>query len=268
MGWYRNSTGIYLYRQPVAVNNVGGSAGSIDVSILVPPGWGHFWSTIRSDGYDVVMCDADGTTELTYQRSGFVYSATGGTLTLQVDAYSAPGEGTCMLWLYYGNSSQSSDPADSGLTISSAKTGSIDQSYPVRHIISMQPENVGRTSPRAEIHTDPLSQEHLYFGPFDSKVLQSRMRFTSSDGSRKELEEIDYVQFGVESSGSEQAAMMDESETRFVLDDKGKLYVKALVKGGTTGTAYMAKLRAYTIGQSSSRTLLGRCRVSVVTLAE
>lgn len=266
MGWYRNSTGIYVYRQPVAVNNVGGSAGSIDISILVPPGWGHFWSSIQSNGYDIVLTDADGTTELTYQRTGF--SAANKTLTLEVDAYSAPGEGTCLLWLYYGNSSQSSDPADTGLAIASAKTGSIDQSYPVRHIVSMSPENVGRTTPRHEFSKDPLAQEHLYFGPFDAKVLQQRMRFTDNDGSRRQLEELDYVQFGVEAATVEQASMMDEAETRFCLDEQGRLFAKCLVKAGSTGTNYMAKLRAYTVGQSSSRTLIGRSRCSVITLSE
>ena len=81
MAWYNSN---FKDRYPVAINVLGGpeSAGNEDVQIVVPKDWDSFWSSIRPDGFDVVLTDSEGN-QLNFQRVGYNYANR--VLTLEAD---------------------------------------------------------------------------------------------------------------------------------------------------------------------------------------
>ena len=104
----------FTYRVPISIPVYvvgGGGATTIDVDVDVPTDWDVFWNNIQSNFYDIKIYSADGSTEIDYQRaSGANFSTR--TLTLQLDDVDIDDQSsTSLVYLYFGDSSASSNPA-------------------------------------------------------------------------------------------------------------------------------------------------------------
>ena len=112
----------YLNRVLVSVDARAG-AGSNDWTCVVPPGFDHFWNNIRSDGWDLRVTLADGTTAVAHDRAaGFNVSTR--TLTLEVQAHTFAAAEMTAAWLYYNQAAIGADTSTT-FTPSSAYTGTI-----------------------------------------------------------------------------------------------------------------------------------------------
>ena len=248
MSWYDSS---WTKRVPIAVDNTSG-ASTIDISCAVPADFG-FWSSVKSDGSDIRLVDADGLTVLTYKVDDWNFSNK--TATVKVDNYSAPSDAaTVLIFMYYGNASASD--AASTFTESSAKTGSIEQICKGRPLIKVGSLQAGRTKPADQLAKGSDETLHVYF---DCEALLNR-RCEKVNGSSRG-EEIDWVKLRVLQNESGVASMYDESKTRFI--DPG--IVKCEITGGSTGSDYTISVR---IGTTQGRVFNPRVLLRVKDVKE
>lgn len=239
MSW---ATSDQLYRLPVSINNVGGAGGAIDWTLDLSTLGDEFWDLVAdtATGYDIVPYDADGSTLLTFDLTGYSYANRTGTI--EVDAYTAPAEGMLCCWLYFGDAGAGDQTAV--VAIAGAKTAYCEPGAPKGRILKAGPERPGSTQPAQEVYKTTADQVFLWWDI--TGLLEQR---TTSDEGSTRYEEPDYAQFGVEAAGSEEAAQFDETYTRFVVSDE-RLWVRTLTKAGTDATGYTARLRLGTsLGQ-------------------
>lgn len=255
---------LYASRQPIAIDNVGGAGGVADIEITIPKRWDEFWEAVESTGYDVLFTDADGVTILTYERTTWTYATRTGVF--QIDNYTLPAEGTCLIWMYFDYSGASD--GSSSFAPGALKNGYIDLQKPNdrQKQVSMASEPKGRSRPSREVHKETATETDLFFGPFGPDVLSAS---TGSYADHSNWEEIDYVQFGVEAATVEQAAEMDETKTRFIQDQDGLVWVKARIKAGTTAADRTAHLKVGTVDPNAlTRVIEKKAYIAVKTLVE
>ena len=248
MTWFDSS---WKHRAPISVDNTSG-ASTIDITCSVPAEWG-FWSTVKSDGTDIRLVDADGSTVLTYKVDDWNYANR--VATLKIDNYAAPSDAAVVLvWVYWGNAAASS--AAGSFTVSSAKTGTIEPICQARPMIKVGHLQPGRTKPTDQLAKAGDETLHVYFDVGD--VLNRRCE--KINGSSRG-EEIDYAILRVLSNESGVASMYDESKTRFI--NPG--IVKCHITGGTSGTDYTISLR---IGTTEGRVFNPRVLLRVKDVKE
>jgi hypothetical protein len=150
------------YRQPISIPIfTGGGATTIDVQVTIPPDWDVFWNNILSNFYDIKIYSADGSTEITYMRATGANFATR-TLQLQMDAVAIDDQSsTSLIYIYFGNSSASGDPASS-FTAGSLKTGYIWLGRPVR-VVTPAIGDTGRTEPTVVFQKEEGEKLDIWF---------------------------------------------------------------------------------------------------------
>lgn len=158
--WYSSS---YPYRVPIVVNGSATAAGTVDVTVTIPPTLARFWTTVLSSGYDVRFTAADGITELAYNRASWTYASKVGVF--DVDGVTHTTSNTMsVVWMYWGYSS-----ATDGSTsppIASALTGYISTlAGPLSPLLSFAPAQVGETTPRVRMQLRTTEERRLWFGP-------------------------------------------------------------------------------------------------------
>ena len=248
MTWFDSR---WKHRAPIAVDNTSG-ASTIDISCSVPAEWG-FWSTVKSDGTDIRLVDADGSTVLTYKVDDWNYANK--IATLKIDNYDAPDAAAVVLiWVYWGNSAASS--AAGSFTVSSAKTGKIEPICQARPVIREGHLQPGRTKPMDQIAKAPDETLHVYF---DVEGLLNRRCEKINGASRGE--EMDYVKLRVLSGSSDQSSMYDEGKTRFIHPG----IIKCHITAGANSTDYIISLR---IGTTEGRVLNPRVLLRVKDVSE
>ena len=107
----------FVRRIPVAVDNTGGAVVNKDVTIALGPTAVAFWDAVDSNGYQIRITAADGVTELRWGRASFDYPNRECTLKVLGDSgsgakWTPPATGMCLLHLYVGNASITTDAAD------------------------------------------------------------------------------------------------------------------------------------------------------------
>lgn len=238
MTWYYDAASATQHgrRASVSVNNTGGSASAIDISITIPKEWDQFWTEInQTDGRDIRICDADGVTVLTYQLVGFTLATR--TLSIEVDGYSAPAGEMCQLWLYWNNAAASS--VAGSFVAAAAKTGTVHICEPAGKRIVATAERFKDQRPRNTLSKH--SSESLYFTLDVGPLLNQRPMPYAFKGHR-ECEEIDYVSYRVLAAGVASGTMIDESLIRFV----GGRYIQLILKAGSDGTGYTVEVTIVT----------------------
>jgi len=260
MSWARvtrsGTTYIPLARWSISLDGNGAPA---DYQIVVPSDH-PFWDTIDSNGYELQVCDSDGYTVISYQLSGFSYSTK--TLAIQIDNYTAVA-GVQQIWLYAGMTG--APTGASVLTITSARSGYLDQSAPALPVLLAAPERPGDTSAAQRVSKQAAEEiwVTLDFGP----ILVQKM-VPTGDSTRKfaAWEEVKTVVYAVYDDASAQAAMVDATSPRIL---EGR-FVRLLIKAGTTATNYTARVTVGTTypDNQTGRTLVRSFQVNVYTVVE
>ncbi len=232
----------YSHRALISVDNVGGSAGTHDITCAVPFSWDEFWDTIQADGDDIRIYDANGETALSYEWAGFSYANRTGTI--EIDDYAGPGEGTYAVWLYYGY-----DAATDGSSVispASAKTGNIVLTDPTKatNRVLGRKENADDEKPRNSMGKSDGTTEFVYIDITD--YLEQR---ADPHNARSGLAGVDYVQWQVLAGDADQAGLYTEGSTRLLEHDK-RTWARVEIKAGTDGTDYTGSLLVYTIDPS------------------
>ena len=229
MSWYDTA---WTHREAIAVDNVSG-ASTIDITCALPSDWG-FWDTVKSDGTDIRICDADGVTLLTYQVNSWNYSAK--PATVQVDAYAAPNDAcVAMVWIYWGNAAASS--AAGSFSADSPKTGNIEPICSLRPVIKAGSLAPGRSKPSDQIAKSTDETMHVNV---DFRGVLNR-RCERVNGSLLG-EELDFIKCEVKLNGVTQSSMIDLTKTRFIQPALVQLYIT----GGDSGSDYTIAIRAST----------------------
>lgn len=234
-------------RMPLAVNNWGGDNAGVDVTLTIPPSFERFWSTVKSNGYDVRFCGPDGTAARAFKRTSWDYATK--TAVLELDAVPSKA-GTLVLWLYWGNAN-AVDGATSP-TISTPKTASLFFGVPAGPLIVARPEAPTATSARTLV-AKASAEELLVWWDFRSRLMSARIPSAGSRG----LEGIAFVTAidAQNTSEASQAGMLDNGKT-VVLGG----VVGTWLKAGTSASAYSLICRVET---SLGRVLEARGRLQV-----
>lgn len=255
MGHLRISDTVRL-RQCLAItvdNSAGPAAVALDVDITIPKDCDPFWDAIDSSGNNLRVTAADGVTLVTYDvddGAGGAFDATNRLGRIRVDGMTIPTgtAGIFLLWLYF-------DPADSdgatnisdgssAVTMADIATGYIDLDEPTGPWwTEYQPQILRSTNPRDARHKGPSEQVYVWFR-LDRVLAKSQY---ASEGSKRR-EELYYASMAVlDTSGADQTSMYDLSANRFVWHARTRtMWLKCLVKAGTTNTRYTAAPAVHT----------------------
>jgi hypothetical protein len=236
MAWHDEA---FLRREAITVLNSAGTA-TPDVTISIPLDWDEFWDNIDASGNEIRVCHPNGYTVLDYEWTAFNSSTRQGTLV--IDEYPAPGNAAdeaCLAWLYYKSSSTQGD-ASTTTTITSAETGVIDLSRP-SYIggAALRPQP-GSTRPGIVMQKDPDEQLHVWLD-----ITPALLDRRGVLGGRKMWEEPWSVEVtGTTAAGSPFTTLVDATRLRWVEDlTRGarRMFLKAFVKAGASGTNYQAE---------------------------
>ena len=234
MTWYDKS---YKKRQAIGVDIFGGSgsAATVDIEVQIPKDWDQFWDEIRSDMLDVVVTDPKGSILSFARKSGANYADR--TLTLQIDSYSSNHDNSMnMLWLYYGDATETTDHTTS-VTISSAKDGHILLESPYARVVPGISGQSATDAPITSFNKSSVDEIDVFF--LTNGLLGKRL---ANYNERVTFEEIDYVQvFSYDSSGTNASGRYDTSDTRI-----GNFFVRARYKAGDSGTDYAVAIEIFT----------------------
>ena len=245
----------FTYRVPIAIpvfTTGGGGATNVDVQVQIPPDWDVFWTNIQSNFFDIKVYTANGESAINYQRQTGANFANR-NLTLELDAVAVDDQSsTSLVYLYFGDSSASSDPSSS-VTISSAVTGTIWIGRPVR-LVKPSLNNSGRTEPEVVFTKQADEKIDIWF---DVRSLLSA--YIDPFNGRLGYEAIQRVQpKSLDSSGNDNDGRYQKNDTFFL---NGYASIRAV--GGSSGTDYAVGLDIFTtIGQ----TLKVRCLLKVQNL--
>ena len=253
MSWYSSS---WAKRAPIAVDNTGGSSGGADVTITIPPGFDDFWDNVAVNGYDVIITGSDGATLTTFKRLTWTPGSKQGVL--QVDNYVLTASTMQLLWLYWQGDS-TSDLAGS-FTASTPKTGYVTTTGPGPVRIRSQHQRPGATLPAQPIAKGSGETLDVWWS---TRQLLTMRRQPSANSLVEE--EIDRVAIQVLSSGSDQASMHSDADTRFVETNDRQLYVRTRLAAGADDTDYTPEL---SITTTDGQILKPRCLLQVRNVDE
>ena len=94
----------WLYRQKITFTNAASADNLAAFPVLVSPASGNdVYLKAKANGYDLRFVDADGTTNLNYERVGFDTTAKTAEIWVNVPQIDS-GSNTDYIWMYYGNS--------------------------------------------------------------------------------------------------------------------------------------------------------------------
>ncbi|MFT5683866.1 MAG: hypothetical protein ACI8RZ_004798 [Myxococcota bacterium] len=230
------------FQTPIAVEISTGTFGSTevnqDVQVTIPVDWDHFWENTRSDFFDVVLTDVDGTTKLTFARVGPPDHGSR-VLTLNIQDWDAPsGKAVCLLWLHYGDSSAATDPAP-GATVSSPLTASITLAKPGGWLATHSAPRSGRNQ---DVWTKRSTEIRDLWVRFPG-MAQRRSKSRGVVG----LEWLSYVKIDLfDATPTAQPSLSDLGRFRFV----GSQFVRVDLRAGLSGTTYAVTVTATTnLGQ-------------------
>jgi hypothetical protein len=246
MSWYSGRT----VRFPVAVDKLTAGTTAIDLTFDIPADLIEFWAEVASDKSDIRVTDADGLTNLTWQASAWSHSATGGTATIQVDAWTPPAEDCiALIWIYAGGGDTTNEGS---FTASAPRTGTVWSCGIDGPVAQASTGLVGATRPTQVVgkSTDETLMIWLDVG---ARLAPRPVAFNGT----KDCEEIESITYTVELAGADQSALYDETAVRF--DRRG--LVRLQVQAGTVDTEYTV---SPVITTTNGRTLNPRLILSVI----
>lgn len=255
MAWYKPA-GVWRRRVAISIEIPGGGTTTVDVNVTIPREWDDFWDTIDSSGNELRVVYVDGITVVNYDvdnGSGGAFDKTNRLGRIQIDGITVPNvEAILVLWLYYDSASTQGD-GSTAVVIAAARSGFIELARPSGHVLSHMPQTPGLSRPRNTIHKAAAEQTHVWIR-YDHAVEQRVM----PGNSAAQHEEPLYATVGVENtSGVDQTSMYTQNLGRFVWF-RNRLFFRATVLAGTTGTNYtiVSTLRTVAPGASSVQRII------------
>ena len=233
MAWYSSD---YKNRYPVAINVLGGpeTGGAHDVRIVVPKDWDDFWNNIRSDGFDIILTDANGNQQV-FTRSTFNFANRSLTLDGQ-NCFFLNQNSISLMYIYFNNPAQSTDLSGT-FVVSTPKLGTLTFGRPSQYAIGNLIQQQGNETPVATFQK--TEDEEIYIWFRIGSLLSKRI---SPYNEHIEYEEVGYVQVeSLDNTGTDDINRYTESDTRYIPG-----WVGAKFKGGTNNTSYTLNVKVVT----------------------
>ena len=242
----------WSYRVPISVDmSALSESGTNDATVVLDATWDHFWATIDTDGDEIRVTAADGTTAATYQWQAGTFSKASKTGTIDIDnaPYSyAPS--VTKLFLYYGNSGAASGAGS--VQLSSAKTGYIDL-LASANLVRVAGESPGALVPRITL---PCTKTSVMPITLDlSGVLRRRCQST---GGRTLAEELLEAKATVNDTDDQPvASVVSAGGTRYLscfrqIGQFVQFWIDGSAAGIADGSDYVLDATIYT---TNSRTI-------------
>jgi hypothetical protein len=231
----RDAGGLWPKRFPISFWT-GASSGTKDGTFVIPPDFGGFWSGIDAAGYEIRVTNENGSSQMVFKRSAYVYADR--SITLQIEDVPVTAATTKLMWVYWGQNGASR--ADTTPTIEAPITGVITNLRPRAPTVTFGPERVGAPNPSQSVSKAVGDVQDVWWN------LAGLLSPSASDdlGSTS-AEEVDRVLFAVYDADSEQAAMIDADQSAFV-ELLGVLYVRTRWKAGSAAGVYTLRLTVTT----------------------
>lgn len=248
MTWYDSS---FKQRKAVAVDSSATGDGTVqqkDVEIQIPVDWDLFWNNIRSDFFDVICVDIEGTILSFARKAGASFANR--SLTLQIDDLDTKTLAVNQVYVYFANPDQSSDLSVS-VSIVGPLVGYIDLSRPSGMIVSQPMQRPPTSEPQTAFVKATTDEIDVYFAV--GNIFNVR---ANPYNARLGLEDIHYINIvSLDNLGNNDTGRYDETKTRFIGG-----YVRARAKGGSNNTDYALVCRVVT---SETQQIDIRCLIQV-----
>lgn len=243
MSWrHENLTGTWTpwgHRRALTVECSAKTASPVDVSFVIPSAWDSFWENIDAAGAELRVCDADGSTLLSYDVTatgggGFDRAARDGLIQVDGLAVTIDGGNARLrtIWLYYGLAS--APDASSAVTIASASAAKMESGLPRSRVLNFGPEDVGATQPRAR--TAKTSGESIFVYLDVTDLLRRSSESMAGSLALEEVAEIGRT-LDVKNGASSNPGMYDHAKNR-VQEVAGRTFIRLYLTGGADGTDY------------------------------
>jgi len=253
MSRYADPSGTnHLRRESISVNNIGGAAAAVDVTITISKTWDTFWTEInQTDGRDIRVVDPDGTITA-YRLATFNLSTR--TCVIEVDGYVAPAGQMFQLFLYWNNTAASAQ--SSTFVGASMKTGYVNSCAPPGRIFVAGHERHRDTKPRNVVSKG--ADESVYLSVDFGGLLTRR---SAPYAGYRDCEEISYASYVVLQADSPVGALIDAAKLRII----GGRYVQVYLTAGTSGTEYTVVV---TVVTNEGQTFVKRMWLAVQNVDE
>ncbi len=238
MSWYTDGSTTWQRRMAISViDPAGGSPGSYDVSLTLGVQHAEFWSKVQSDGYDIIVTQSDGITEIPHARGTWIYASK--TAQIDIDnAGLARGSSKArihLLWIYYDTADVVASDPETPFTPSSALTACCwPGKVRLGAALTIPPSLPGDTQPRmiqqktSEDENEMIVSLGHLLDPADTDINDSPT-----------YDEPGWVQFGGETA-TVSTTLWDVNSSRFDLTGR---YIRSILYGGTTATDYTQYVR-------------------------
>ncbi len=229
MSWYN---GNWKRRIPVTINASTSGSGTYDLEVTIPVDWDDFWDNTRSDGNDIVLTDADGTSILDFQfKAGF--NLTNRSLTLQArNVVLSTANVMRVVQLYYDYSGQTTS-LQTSFSIGSFLVGYVYLGSPSGFVVKDVGFRPIGTVPVSVFQKDIDDQIDIWF-PVGAALAKRRIEYN---------QKLDFKlprRFGLQvknSSKVNQTAMYALEETRLING-----WCRVRIKAGSDNTDYTVRL--------------------------
>ena len=251
MSWYNGS---FNRRMPVTIDGSAAASGTHDFEVEIPADWDDFWDNIRSDGNDIVLTDADGTSILNFQfKSGF--NLPNRSLTLQAENINLSSANKMrVVQLYWDNSAQGSS-LQTAITVSSVLTGYVYLGAPSGFVVKDSGFRPIGTVPTAIFQKDVDDEIDIWF-PIGTRLAKRRIEYNQ----RLDFKLLQHVSVQVKSSGKVNQPLMYATEEIRVING----WCRARIKGGGDGSDYAVRLGLVT---TDAEIIIMSCLLQVRELA-
>lgn len=237
MSWYDSD-----FRRSKAISVISPAGGGThDFDVEIPTDWDEFWDLIDTDGEELRITRADGSTLCAYDiddGAGGAFDKTGRAGRIRVDGEAFVGAtGECALfWLFFDPSSTQGD-ASVAVTITSALTGYIEQALPSTHVHAFQPAPAGSTKPASRITKGEDDDVFVWL-----EITALLERRAERAANHLEYEEPIAATYDVlDDVGASEATMVEPDDLRWVSTVEGntrRLFLRCRVKAGTDGDTF------------------------------
>ena len=240
-------------RVKISIIDPAGSA-SKDVEIAIPPELDEFWDVIDSAGAELRVVGPDGVTVLTYDivqdSDDGTFDATSVTNKdgkIRIESMGLPSEVGCIAAHLIFDSVTTQGSASAAVSMGTPLTGYIEMGRPSWFVLKAERPIPGGVLPDkqlAKTSTDRVFVWVEFTGALEKAI--------SLHASSPQHEEVLYALSTVlDTTGAQVATMIDNSELRIVEIGK-RVWVKALIKAGTTATNYTLGVKIATVVPGSA----------------
>jgi hypothetical protein len=227
-----------------------------DVEIVIPATFDLFWDNVRNDHHDVIVTDGTGYYTVNWDFSTWDYATKSAVIAL--DNVATAVAGMTVFWLYWGAADLDDETA---FVPAGALTGRISFLSQQRNRVELAAELPGVAVPSQIIGKSTAEATFISW-----RVTPYLATTTLSMSDRRNYEEVVNVlaaAIDVETGGASQAAMFDITETEFVQDGNGDVWVLTKLEAGADATDYVCSLSVYCAAIDQYQTHEGRVLLKV-----